>query len=174
MKSRFLILAVFCALVFGLPKSGFAQKSGGQSELSTGQRLDVMSSKLDLMRRSLSSAIRVISDKSKQADKDAKANADDPVVRLKGLEKEVSSVTTEVNDLRTKNDKAEKFDTTAIDRLEASVVELNTRVESTLQETAGLRNTAAASGNDNKKKKKGKIFGPVSYTHLTLPTNREV
>jgi outer membrane protein assembly factor BamD len=159
MKSRFLILAVFCALVFGLPKMGFAQKSGGQSELSTGQRLDVMSSKLDLMRRSLSSAIRVISDKSKD-DKDAKVNADDPVVRLKGLEKEVSSVSSEVNDLRTKNDKAEKFDTTAIDRLEASVAELNTRVESTLQETAGLRNTAAASNsNNNKKKKKGKLFG---------------
>src|SRR5215213_3254715 len=161
MKSRFLILAVFCALLFGLPKMGFAQKSGGgQSELSTGQRLDVMSSKLDLMRRSLSSAIRVISDKSKAADKDAKANADDPVVRLKGLEKEVSSVTSEINDLRTKNDKAEKFDTTVIDRLEASVAELNTRVESTLQETAGLRNTATASSNNNdKKKKKGKLFG---------------
>ncbi|HVI71993.1 MAG TPA: outer membrane protein assembly factor BamD, partial [Pyrinomonadaceae bacterium] len=117
-----------------------------------------MSSKLDLMRRSLSSAIRVISDK--KDDKDAKANADVPVVRLKGLEKEVSSITSEVNDLRTKNDKAEKFDTTAIDRLEASVAELNTRVESTLQETAGLRNTAAASNsNNNKKKKKGKLFG---------------
>ncbi|HEX7774525.1 MAG TPA: outer membrane protein assembly factor BamD, partial [Pyrinomonadaceae bacterium] len=55
---------------------------------------------------------------------------------------------------------AEKFDTTAIDRLEASVAELNTRVESTLQETAGLRNTtAAATANDKKKKKKGKFFG---------------
>ncbi len=159
MKSRFFILAVFCALVFGLPKMGFAQKSGGgQSELSTSQRLDVMSSKLDLMRRSLSSAIRVISVKPKD-DKDAKANADDPVVRLKGLEKEVSSVSSEVNDLRTKNDKAEKFDTTAIDRLEATVVELNTRVESTLQETAGLRNTTAATSDKDKKKKKGKLFG---------------
>lgn len=159
MKSRFLILAVFCALVFGLPKMGFAQKSGGQTELSTAQRLDVMSSKLDLMRRSLSSAIRVMSDKTKD-NKDAKANADDPIVRLKGLEKEVSSVTSEVNDLRTKNDKAEKFDTTAIDRLEATVAELNTRVESNLQETAGLRNAAAtANTSSNKKKKKGKLFG---------------
>ena len=160
MKSRFLILAVFCALVLGLPNMGFAQqKSGGQTELSTGQRLDVMSSKLDLLRRSLSAAIKVMSDKSKDA-KDVKANADDPIVRLKGLEKEVSSVTTEVNDLRTKNDKAEKFDTTAIDRLEATVAELNTRVESTLQETAGLRNTATAGkASSEKKKKKGKLFG---------------
>jgi outer membrane protein assembly factor BamD len=160
MKSRFLILAVFCALVFGLPKMGFAQKSGGQTELSTGQRLDVMSSKLDLMRRSLSSAIRVMTDKAKETSKDAKTNADDPIVRLKGLEKEVSSVSTEVNDLRTKNDKAEKFDSTAIDRLEGTVAELNTRVESTLQETAGLRNTATSNASaSNKKKKKGKLFG---------------
>src|SRR5215510_1854420 len=77
MKSRFLILAAFCALVFGLPQAGFAQKPGGQTELSTSQRLDIMSSKLDLMRRSLSSAIKVLDDKNK--DKKA-ANADDPVV----------------------------------------------------------------------------------------------
>ena len=159
MKSRFLILAVFCALILGMPIMSFAQKSGGQTELSTGQRLDVMSSKLDLMRRSLVAALNVMQDKAKD-NKDQKANADDPVVRLKGLEKEVSSVNTEVSDLRTKNDKAEKFDTTAIDRLEGTVAELNTRVESTLQETAGLRNTSAATAaSSNKKKKKGKFFG---------------
>jgi len=161
MKSRFLILAVFCALIFGLPNMSFAQKTGGQTELSTGQRLDVMSSKLDLLRRSLSSAIKVMEDKSTD-NKDKKTNADDPVVRLKGLEKEVSSVTSELNDIRTKNDKAEKFDPAAIDRLEGTVAELNTRVESTLQETAGLRNTTAtanASASSNKKKKKGKFFG---------------
>ncbi|HEX3249574.1 MAG TPA: hypothetical protein VHS05_09105, partial [Pyrinomonadaceae bacterium] len=160
MKSRFLILAVFCALIFGLPKMGFAQKTSGQTELSTAQRLDVMSSKLDLMRRSLAAAIKVMEDKSKD-NKDQKANADDPVTRLKGLEKEVSSVNSEVNDLRTKNDKAEKFDTTAIDRLEASVAELSTRVESTLQETAGLRNSAASATGKaaDKKKKKGKFLG---------------
>ena len=156
MRSRFLILAV-CALVLGLPAFGFAQKPGGQTELSTSQRLDVMSSKLDLMRRSLASAINVLDDKSKEK----KANADDPVVRLKGLEKEVSSLNSEINDIRSKNDKAEKFDPTAVDRLEASVTELNTRVESGLQETAGARNTAAVASNANSKnkKKKGKLFG---------------
>src|SRR5215212_10475747 len=101
MKCRFLILVVFCAMVFGLPKTGFAQqRTGGQTELSTSQRLDVMSSKLDLMRRSLSSAINAMGgDKSK----DKKANADDPVMRLKGLEKDVSSLNSEVNDIRSKN-----------------------------------------------------------------------
>ncbi len=62
------------------------------------------------------------------------------MVRLKGLEKEVSSLNSEVNDIRSKNDKAEKFDATAVDRLETSVAELNTRVETTLQQTASLRN----------------------------------
>ena len=77
MKSRLLILAVFCAVVFGLPIAGFAQRTGGQTELSTSQRLDVMDSKLDLMRRSLSSAIKALESKSQ----DKKTNADDPVVR---------------------------------------------------------------------------------------------
>jgi len=157
MKSRFLILAAFCALVFGLPNTGFAQqKSGGQTELSTTQRLDVMSSKLDLMRRSLQAAINAISGDSKEK----KTNADDPVVRLKGLEKEVASLNSELNDLRTKNDKGEKFDSTAVDRLETAVGELNTRVETGLQETAPLRSSTAANTSTSKsKKKKGHFFG---------------
>src|SRR3954454_12225685 len=162
MRSRFLILAVFCALIFGVAQTAFAQqrqqKSGGQTELSTSQRLDVMSSKLDLMRRSLNAAIKAL--EAKATDKDKKANADDPVTRLKSLEKEVASVNSEVNDIRSKNDKAEKFDDTALDRLEGTVRELNTRVETNLQETAGLRTSAAAgSSATEKKKKKGKLFG---------------
>ena len=154
MKSRLLILALFCAVVFG-PQAVFGQKTGGQTELSTNQRLDVMSSKLDSMRRSLSSALAAMPE-----NKDKKANADDPVVRLKGLEKEVSSLTSEVNDIRTKNDKAEKFDPADIDRLETSVAELNTRVDQGLQQTASARTGSAASASDDKKKKKkGKLFG---------------
>ncbi|HXS00307.1 MAG TPA: outer membrane protein assembly factor BamD [Pyrinomonadaceae bacterium] len=159
MKSRlFILLAVFCALVFGLPNAGFAQKPSAQTELSTNERLNVMDSKLDLMRRSLSSAVKAM--ETKNTDKDKKANADDPVVRLKGLQKEVSSLTSEANDIRSKNDKAEKFDATALDRLEASVAELKTRVETGLQETAGARNSVATvASSDKKKKKKGKFFG---------------
>jgi outer membrane protein assembly factor BamD len=154
MKSRFLILAVFCALLFGLTDTGLAQRQA-QTELSTGQRLDVMESKLDLMRRSLSSAIKAIGES-----KDKKANADDPVVRLKGIEKEVSSLTSEVNDIRSKNDRGEKWDSTALDRLETSVKEMNTRVETALQETASLRtNASSAASGEKKKKKKGKLFG---------------
>ena len=155
MKSRFLILVAFCALVFGLPETGFAQQRQAQTELSAAQRLDVMGSKLDLLRRSLNAAIKAIGES-----KEKKTNADDPVVRLKGLEKEVSSVTSEVNDIRAKNDRGEKFDSTAIDRLETTVKELNTRVESSLQETASVRTNATNAGSsDKKKKKKGKFLG---------------
>src|SRR5688500_6585587 len=81
----------FCALVFVLLTVISAQTQGGQTELSTVQRFDVMSSKLDHMRRSLNSAISAIPE-----DKSKTANVDDPVVRLKGLEKEVSSVMSDV------------------------------------------------------------------------------
>src|SRR5256885_244160 len=158
MKSRFSILVVFCALAFVLPAAAFAQKSGGQTELSTNQRLDVMASKLDLMRRSLNSALNAMADTSKDS-KDKKTNADDPVVRLKGLEKEASSLMSEVNDIRSKNDKGEKFDPTSVDRVEASVAELNPRVESGLQETASARKANVASNSTTKKKKKGRLFG---------------
>jgi archaellum component FlaC len=155
MKSRFVILALFCAAVFGLPQAVVGQRTGGQTELSTAQRLEVMSSKLDSMRRSLNSALAAIPD-----NKDKKANADDPVVRLKGLEKEVSSLTSELNDIRSKNDKAEKFDPASVDRLETAVAELNTRVETALQQTASARTGSASAGSsDKKKKKKGKLFG---------------
>src|SRR6185436_15942767 len=97
MNSLFFILVAFCALIFGLPATGLAQRPGGQTELSTTQRLDVMSSKLDLMRRSLQAAVNVLEGKTEDKSKDKK-NADDPVTVLKGLEKEVSSLNSEVND----------------------------------------------------------------------------
>lgn len=154
MKCRVLTLAVFCAMILAVPLTGMAQaqRPGGQTELSAAQRLDVMGSKLDLMRRSLNAAINAIGEK-----KDKPASADDPIARLKGLEKEVSSVNSEVNDLRSKNDRAEKFDSTALDRLETTVAELGTRVETTLQQTAGAKQAVANAG--QKKKKKGKFLG---------------
>lgn len=159
MKSRLLTLLVVCATMagFSYAVSG-QQQSQPQSELSAAQRLDVMSSKLESMRRSLTSAV----DSMTPADKNAKANPDDPVVRLRGLQKEVSQVMSEVNEIRSKNDKAERYDTSSLDRLEASVTELNTRVEAGLQSTANARRTAdnaAANSNSGKKKKKGRLFG---------------
>jgi len=159
MKCRLLSLLAFCALIVSFNQVAIAQRSGGQTELSIAQRLDVMSSKLDLMRRSLTSALSSMTPATKTDDK-SKPNADDPAVRLKGLEKEVSSLQSEVSDIRQKNDRAEKFDATAVDRLEQGTAELSPRVEQALQETAGARGTAAATASTkSKKKKKGKLFG---------------
>lgn len=156
MKAHILTLAVICALVGGFSPVASGQKPRPQTELSTTQRLDVMSSKLESMRRSLNSAISAMT----PADKNAKPDADDPVVRLRGLEKEVTSVQSELNDIRAKNDRAERFDVTAVDRLEISVADLNTRVEAGLQATASARTaTATTTSTANKKKKKGKFFG---------------
>jgi outer membrane protein assembly factor BamD len=158
MKCRFLSLLAFCVLIVSLNQVANAQRSGGQTELSIAQRLDVMSSKLDLMRRSLTSALSSMTPAAKSNDK-SKPNADDPAVRLKGLEKEVTSLQSEVSDIRQKNDKAEKFDATAVDRLEQAVAELSTRVEQGLQETAGARGSVSTASTASKKKKKGKLFG---------------
>lgn len=161
MKSRFFILALSCVAVFGLSQTAFGQqRTGGQTEVSTAQRLEVLSSKLDLMRRSLNSAIAAMPEDKSKDSKDKKANPDDPAVRLKGLEKEVSSLTSEVNNLKSKNDKAEKFDPADVDRLEQSVAELSGRVDAGLQQTASARTGSAAGSSSSKgKKKKGKFFG---------------
>lgn len=153
--NRFKALVVFCILLAVAPVA-LAQRT--QTEQSTTQRLDVMTSKLESMRRELNSALSVMN--ASKNDKDTKPNADDPVVRLKGLEKEVGSTLSEVNDIRSKNDRSEKYDPTAIDRLEVTVTELTGRVESGLQATASARTGAAAVNTTaTKKKKKGKFLG---------------
>jgi len=154
MKFRYPTLLGFCILLVAFAPATLAQRA--QSELSTDQRLNVMTSKLDTMRRSLSSAIAAMPSSD---NKDKKQNADDPVVRLRGLEKEVNSLTSEVSDLRSKNDRAERYDATAIDRLESSVAELSTRVEAGLQSTASARTAAATGSTQTKKKKKGRFLG---------------
>jgi outer membrane protein assembly factor BamD len=155
MYSRFGVQVVICAaLMLALAGAAFAQATGTRSEFSPIQRLDVMQSKLESMRRSLSSAISSLGSPS---DKEKK-NLEDPRERLRGLDKDVGSILSEVNDVRGKQDRSERYDQTVLDRLEASVTELNTRVESGLQATASAR-TAAASRTAPKKKKKGGFLG---------------
>jgi outer membrane protein assembly factor BamD len=152
MHSRFSVHLVICAaLILALAGAALAQ-----SELTALQRIDVMQSKLAGMRRSLTSAISSMEPKSATE----KKNLDDPRERLRGLEKEVGSLSAEVSNIRAKQDRAERYDPTSLDRLEASVAELNTRVQAGLQATAGARTSATtASAAPVKKKKKGKFFG---------------
>jgi outer membrane protein assembly factor BamD len=139
--------------------SAQANKNQPQSGLSNIQRFDVMRSKLEAMRRSLDSAIAGINAKDSGG---KEKNPDDPRERLRGLEKEVGSVLSEVNDLRSKEEKAEKYDTSKIDGLEPSVTELNTRVEAALQSTAAARTAGSETSSDyHPKPQKGKrrMFG---------------
>jgi outer membrane protein assembly factor BamD len=156
MHSRFGASLVICAALI-LAVSGLvsAQRST-QSELPTLQRLDVMRSKLESLRRSLNSAINSM---GAPAEKDKK-NPDDPRERLRGLDKEVGSLLSEVNDIKGKQERSERYDQTALDRLESAVVDISTRVEAGLQATAGARTNATASNSAaGKKKKKGRLFG---------------
>jgi outer membrane protein assembly factor BamD len=154
MHSYFGAKLLSCAvLLLVLTGATVAQQSG--SDLPLLQRLDVMRSKLDSMRRSLTSAVSSMPAPSEQE----KKNPDDPRNRLKGLDVEVGSLLSEVNDLRSKHERAERFDTTVVDRLETSVADLNTRVQNGLQSTAGARTAKASSGDSKKKKKGGKFLG---------------
>jgi outer membrane protein assembly factor BamD len=149
-------LVICAALVLALAGGAFPQESGTRSDLAPLQRLDVMKSKLESMRRSLTAAI---SSMGSSSEKD-KTNADDPRQRLRGLDKEIGSVLSEVNDVRTTQERAERYDTTVLDRLETSVADINTRVQAGLQATVSARTAVASSGNaSSKKKKKGGFLG---------------
>src|ERR1044071_5744178 len=110
MRSRNLFMSVLCAalLLGALPARAVsaAARRSQQSQLSTAQRLDVMRSRLDTMRRTLNSAIAGLNAK----DKPAEASVDDPRTRLGGLEKEAGKLLGEVADLRGKHERAERFD----------------------------------------------------------------
>ena len=162
-----LALAV-AAVITALSSSVFSQrdnKSQTQSSASNVQRMDIMRSKLEALRRELDSAVAAIpakdtGDKTKDSG-DKTKNADDPRERLRGLSKEVGSVLSDVNDLHTKEDHAEKYDASKLDGLEASVADLNTRVEAALQATAGARvaTTETASNYQPRPEKGKKRFG---------------
>jgi outer membrane protein assembly factor BamD len=154
---NFRVLLLSAILVVGWSVVSFAQGTG---EGTPTQRLEVMRSKLDSMRRQLDSALASMNAK----DSGDKSDADDSRTRLRGLEKDVSAVSKEVDDLRGKVDRAEKFDPRDLDKLETSVTDVSTRVQQGLSATAGARNvtmTTASTANkkSNDKKKKGKFLG---------------
>ena len=84
-----LLVATLCALPLVQGHAAVARVAAqGQNDLSNAQRMTVMKSKLDAMRRSLTSAISAMN----AADKGDKKNPDDPRERLRGLDKEVGSI----------------------------------------------------------------------------------
>ena len=155
------LLALTLGLSFVAATAAFGQgnKTQGPSGQSNFQRLDVMRSKLDAMRRSLDSAIASMNAKDAG---DKTKNPEDPRERLRGLLKEVSQLSSEVSDIRGKEDRSEKYDFAKIDDLESSVTDLNNRVEAGLQSTASARATGdQTSSTYQPKPQKGKrrLFG---------------
>ena len=150
-----LAVALLAILSFALPV--FAQEG------TITQRLEVMSQKLDNIRRSLKSAVSSLKDdKAEKPKKGEKAALNTPLGQLNGLEKDTSSLQTEVNNLRGKVDRAEKYEPKDVDQLETSVSELLSRSDKLLLETASARaNPASDVGKPREVKKKHKFLGII-------------
>lgn len=156
--NKAIILSLILVLSFVF--SGLAQTKPNEGTPS--QRLDVMRSKLETMRRSLQSLISVLKDENKddKTKKDDKEKLDTPLGRLRGLEKETSSLQSEINSLRGKVDRAEKYEISDVDQVEERVAELGIRVEKAQQDTASLRaNPQSTVGDKRDIKKKKKFLG---------------
>ena len=154
--------AVFLSFVFvvAFASIGFAQTKPEDGTVI--QRLDVMRDKLERMRRSLGSVVSVLRDEAKndKLKKDDEKKLDTPLGRLAALEKDTSRIQSDVNSLRGKVDRAEKYERGDVDTLEQSVGELKTRVDAALLETASARaNPASTVGQPRDKKKKKKFLG---------------
>ena len=148
------------SLLLGLAVVGFAQTKKGEGTVA--QRLEVMTQKLETMRRSLKSAISVLEQEGsadKKSEKE-KENADTPHARLAGLEKETAHLQSEVNNLKGKVDRGEKYEAADVDQAEQTVADLQSRVDKAETETATARaQVDTPVGKDRNVKKKGKFLG---------------
>jgi outer membrane assembly lipoprotein YfiO len=159
-KNKAIILSLIIVLSFVVP----ATAQNKNNEGSPTQRLDVLRQKLDSLRRSVNGAVSAFKDdgsgKDNKSKKDDKASLETPVARLKSLEKDTSRLQSEVTSLRGKVDRAEKYEISDIDQLEASFSDLQSRVDTTLTETASARaNPESSVGKPRDVKKKGKFLG---------------
>jgi outer membrane assembly lipoprotein YfiO len=149
---------VTAALLIGLAVTGVIQSNGQKpNEGTNSQRLEVMGQKLETMRRSLKSALSVLEQENKDSKDKEKENADTPHARLASLEKEVSRLQSDVNNLRGKVDRSEKFEQTDVDQAEQAVADIQARVDKAQLETASARATPdspVGKPRDIKKKKK--------------------
>ena len=150
LRRTFLPIILLCTAFTG---SSLSQAKPGDGTAS--QRLEVMSQKLSTMRRSLNSTISVLKKKKKKSE-----SKDTPIARLQGLEKDVSRLISEVNALQSRSDRSEKVEASEVDSAEQAVSELQTRVDTALQETAAARSIPDSPvGKPREKKKKGKFLG---------------
>jgi outer membrane assembly lipoprotein YfiO len=128
---------LFSVLLVALSVSAFSVHVIGQSNASDGtvaQRIQVMSSKVDTMKRSLSAF-------------------------ASGL-KEASRLQSDINNLRGKVERNDKYEIKDIESLEQAVSDLQTRVDKFQTETASARaNPESREGKAREIKKKKKFLG---------------
>lgn len=157
-KTKSLLLAISLVLSFSFAVLGQAKPGDG----SASQRLDVMRQKLETIRRSAASSASVLKQETKdeKAAKENKDNLDTPLSRLRSIEKEASTMQSDVNSLRGKLDRSEKYEAADIDQLEQAVADLQTRADAVLVETAAARaNPVSDVGKPREIKKKKKFLG---------------
>lgn len=157
----------FCKIVFlqlaailAVSTAAFSQVK--PSDGTPSQRLNVMNEKLDRMRKSLNSATSVLKEESKsdKTKKDDEKKLETPLGRLVALEKDASRLQSDVNTLRGKVDRGEKYERAEVDGLEQSVAELQARVDTAQLETASARAAPDSPvGKPREKKKKKKFLG---------------
>lgn len=156
-KKSALISFLFVAFCF---TTAFAQVKPGDG--SPSQRLEVMRQKLETIRRSANSSASVLKEEAKddKSAKEDKTKADTPLARLRSIEKEASGLQSDVNNLRGKLDRSEKYEASDVDQLEASVGDLQIRADAVLVETAAARaNPESNVGKAREIKKKKKFLG---------------
>ena len=146
-------------LILSVAAAGFAQQTKAPQG-STVQRLDVVQSRIDSMRRSLSGAISAFKDDDKDKKKDDKSSLETPLARLKSLEKETSSLRSQISNLRGKLDRSEKYEISDLEQIESAVGELQTKVDNTIAETAKDRAAPVSDvGKPRELEKKKKFLG---------------
>lgn len=159
-SSRFNRALVLAGIIGSLVLSAAAQARPGDG--SPLQRLEVMRQKLEIMRRSLNSSASVLKDEKNDdsSKKGDKSDLNTPLGRLLALEKDAARLQSEVNSLRSKVDRAEKYEAADVDQLESSVSELQASVDKAQLETATARaNPESNVGKPREVKKKGKFLG---------------
>lgn len=156
-KSKAIALAMPVVLI--LAAFSFAQTKPGDGSIS--QRIEVVRSKLENMRRSLNGAASVLKEEDKQDGKKTDPKAlDTPLARLRALEKEASELQSDANSLRGKVDRSEKYEASDVDQLEAATSDLLARVDALLLESAVARaNAGSQVGKPREIKKKKKFLG---------------
>jgi len=117
------------------------------------QRLQLLSQRIDAMERSINSAISAVRADEKDKKKDKKsANLDSPLVRLNSIKKDLNNLDGDIGSLKSKVDRAEKYESEDITNLEDRVAEIQPVVDRALGETASARLVADSGSGDKKKK----------------------